>query len=54
MWKAERTRDRLIFVTEALRKLFFDENFKNLLRAEKFDTLPQNLADRMHQIGGGN
>ena len=52
--KAERTRDRLIFVTEALRKLFCDENFKNLLRAEKFDTLPQNLADRMHQIRGGS
>jgi ParB family chromosome partitioning protein len=52
--KAERTRDRLIFVTEALRKLFFDENFKNLLRAEKLDTLPQNLADRMHQIRGGS
>lgn len=52
--KAERTRDRLIFVTEALRKLFSDENFKTLLRAEKFDTLPQNLADRMQRIGGDN
>lgn len=44
--KAERTRDRLIFVTEALRTLFADENFATLLRAEKIDSLPRNLADR--------
>jgi ParB family chromosome partitioning protein len=46
--KAERTRDRLIFVTEALRKLFADENFVTLLRAEKIDSLPRNLSDRMN------
>ncbi|HEY2009829.1 MAG TPA: plasmid partitioning protein RepB C-terminal domain-containing protein [Rhizomicrobium sp.] len=50
--KAERTRDRLIFVTEALRKLLADEDFQTLLRAEKFDTLPQNLADRLQQVKG--
>ena len=37
--KAETTRNRLIFVTEALRKLFADENFVTLLRAEGLDTL---------------
>jgi ParB family chromosome partitioning protein len=42
--KAEATRDRLIFVTEALRKLLTDENFVTLLRAENLDTLPRNLA----------
>jgi hypothetical protein len=45
--KANSTRDRLIFVTEAVRKLLFDENFVTLLRAERLDTLPRNLAERM-------
>lgn len=45
--KAEATRDRLVFVTEAVRKLFADENFVTLLRAENLDTLPKNLADRL-------
>lgn len=45
--KAETTRNRLIFVTEAVRKLIVDENFVTLLRAEGFDTLPQNLAARI-------
>lgn len=45
--KAEATRNQLIFVTEALRKLFADENFITLLRAEALDTLPRNLAGRI-------
>jgi ParB family chromosome partitioning protein len=45
--KANATRDRLIFVTEAMRKLFGEENFVTLLRAEGLDTLPKNLADRI-------
>ena len=45
--KANSTRDRLIFVTEAMRKLFAEENFITLLRAEGLDTLPRNLADRI-------
>lgn len=45
--KANATRDRLIFVTEAVRKLFAEENFITLLRAEGLDTLPRNLADRI-------
>ncbi|PJI42242.1 plasmid partitioning protein RepB C-terminal domain-containing protein [Ferrovibrio sp.] len=48
--KAEATRDRLVFMTEAIRKLFADENFVTLLRAEGLDTLPKNLADRL--LGG--
>jgi len=46
--KAETTRSRLVFVTEALRKLLADDNFVNLLRAEGLDTLPNNLAARIH------
>jgi ParB family chromosome partitioning protein len=49
--KAEATRNRLIFVTEAMRKLLDDENFVTLMRAEAIDTLPQNLAARI-QLGG--
>jgi ParB family chromosome partitioning protein len=45
--KAETTRDRLIFVTEALRKLFDDEHFVTLLRAEGLDSLPRSLGDRI-------
>jgi ParB family chromosome partitioning protein len=44
--KAETTRGRLVFVTEALRKLLADEHFVTLLRAEGLDTLPRPLADR--------
>ena len=46
--KAETTRSRLVFVTEALRKLLADDNFVNLMRAEGLDTLPNNLATRIH------
>jgi ParB family chromosome partitioning protein len=45
--KADATRDRLIFVVEALRKLVADEHFVTLLRAEGLDTLPRNLSDRL-------
>jgi ParB family transcriptional regulator, chromosome partitioning protein len=49
--KAETTRNRLIFVTEAVRKLLNDENFVTLMRAEGFGTIPKNLAARI-QVGG--
>jgi ParB family transcriptional regulator, chromosome partitioning protein len=45
--KAGTTRNRLVFVTEAVRKLLIDENFVTLLRAEGLDTLPRNLAARI-------
>lgn len=45
--KAEATHLRLIFLTEALRKLLGDENFVTLLRAEGLGTLPSNIADRL-------
>ena len=49
--KAEATGNRLIFMTEAVRKLLADNNFVTLLRAEGLDTLPKNLAARIQ--GGG-
>jgi ParB family chromosome partitioning protein len=50
--KAETTRNRLVFVTEAMRKLFDDENFVTLLRAEAIDSLPRNIALRFESRGG--
>jgi ParB family transcriptional regulator, chromosome partitioning protein len=49
--KAGATRNRLIFVTEAVRKLLIDENFVTMLRAEGLDTLPRNLAARIEVAG---
>jgi ParB family transcriptional regulator, chromosome partitioning protein len=49
--KADVTRDRLIFVTEALRTLLSDDNFRNLLRAEGLETLPRKLAERIQNKG---
>jgi ParB family chromosome partitioning protein len=49
--KAEYSQNRLLFLIEALRKLFADENFVNLLRAEGLESLPAPLADRIN-LGG--
>jgi ParB family transcriptional regulator, chromosome partitioning protein len=51
--KSETTRNRLVFVTEALRKLLHDEHFVTLLRAEAIDTLPKNLAQKLQAQPGG-
>ncbi|MDG1373057.1 MAG: plasmid partitioning protein RepB C-terminal domain-containing protein [Paracoccaceae bacterium] len=45
--KATATRNELMFITEALRKLLNDENFVTLLRAETLATIPKNLSDRL-------
>lgn len=39
---------RLLFAVTALRRLFEDENFINLLRAESLETLPAYLANELH------
>jgi ParB family transcriptional regulator, chromosome partitioning protein len=45
--KAEATRERLLFVVQALKTLFGDKELLALLRAENLDTLPRNLAIRI-------
>lgn len=45
--KARFTEHQLIFIVSALKRLFQDENFLTLLRAESLDTLPAYLADRI-------
>jgi ParB family chromosome partitioning protein len=47
--KANRTRDRLILLTSAVRILLADENFRNLLKAEGVGTIPAELAERLKQ-----
>jgi ParB family chromosome partitioning protein len=48
--KAEITQTRLLFAVEALRSLRDDENFVNLLRAERLDTMPKDLEERMKGV----
>lgn len=43
--KARVTELRLVFVSNALKRLLSDENFVTLLRAEKLDNMPEYLAD---------
>jgi ParB family chromosome partitioning protein len=47
--KARMTELRLVFVANALKDLFADENFVNLLRAEDLDNLPEYLADAIRR-----
>jgi ParB family transcriptional regulator, chromosome partitioning protein len=47
--KANRTRDRLILLTSAVRILFADENFRTLLKAEGVQSVPAELAGRIQQ-----
>ncbi len=52
--KAENTSSQLLFLTEALRRLFEEAHFTTLLRAEGLDTMPKQLADIMAQKGGSH
>lgn len=45
--KTEVAEQRLLFVTSALRKMFDDEHFRTLLRAENVADMPKPLADRI-------
>ncbi len=48
--KADLTQSRLIFVVNAVRRLFDDDNFVTLLRAEGMHTLPRPLAAQLEQV----
>jgi len=47
--KAALAQSRLLFVVNALRRLFADEQFVTLLRAERLVTLPKPIAERLGQ-----
>jgi ParB family chromosome partitioning protein len=48
--KSQLAEHRLLFIVSALKKLFLDDHFLTLLRAEQLETLPTYLADKM-QLG---
>jgi len=50
--KAEHAHQRLLLVVQGLRKLFSDENFVNLLRAEGLHSLPKYLSERLNTLQG--
>ena len=45
--KARQCENRLLMIVGALRKLMSDENFRNLLRAEKLTSMPDYLAEKI-------
>lgn len=50
--KSSIVQQRLFFIFGALRRMFEDENFVNVLRLEGLDTLPKYLAERVSGHGG--
>jgi ParB family transcriptional regulator, chromosome partitioning protein len=48
--KARLTENRLFFIISALKRVFQDENFINLLRAEGLDSMPAYIAEKLKQI----
>lgn len=50
--KAEHAHQRLLLVVQGLKKLFDDDNFINLLRAEGLDSLPKYLSERINALNG--
>ena len=45
--RASLTRNRLLFVASALRRLMSDDHFVTLMRAEGFQSIPRALAEKM-------
>ena len=48
--KAKICETRLLFIVTALKELFEDENYQNLLRAEKLNTMPKYLINEISSI----
>ena len=48
--RASLARSRLLFVTNAMRRLLTDEHFVTLLRAEGLNSIPQALAERIGPV----
>jgi ParB family chromosome partitioning protein len=51
--RAEAAKARLVFITQAMRKLLADTQFSNLLAEEGFSSLPEALAARLRSREGG-
>ena len=50
--KADHAHQHLLLAVEGLKKLFSDDNFVNLLRAEGLDTLPKYLSEQIEPFHG--
>lgn len=48
--RSQVTRDRLMFIVEALRQLVSDDRLLSLLEDEDLATLPVNISERVHQV----
>lgn len=48
--KARACEQKLMFVVTALKRLLDDEDFRNLLRAERIDSLPEFIAQKVDSI----
>ncbi len=48
--KARTCEQKLLFIVTALKRLLSDEDFRNLLRAEKIDSLPEFIAQKVNAI----
>jgi ParB family chromosome partitioning protein len=49
--RSEATHNRIVFITEAIRKLARDERFLAILEDENLATLPENIATRLTNTG---
>ena len=49
--RTDATRNRLLFIIEAMRRLARDESFLTLLEDEGLDTMPENIAVRLRSTG---
>jgi len=52
--KAKIAEARLLFIIEAIKSLLKDENFVNLLRAEKLNTIPTYISEQIKRKEVGN
>jgi ParB family chromosome partitioning protein len=50
--KAALAQGRMLFLINAMKRLFGDDHFKTLLRAEGVQTMPTPLAERLGLLGG--
>ena len=49
--KSEMVNNNLLFIAEALKRMYEDDNFKNLLKAEGLTSFPKGLSEMLGQKG---
>ena len=51
--RTEATRNRLVFIVEAMRRLSRDERFLAIIEDEDLSTMPENIANRLAAVVRG-